>query len=131
MSLRERFAAAAKLREKVIDVPEVGQVLVREMTAAGLTEITRGRDPLSPMSAVHPYIAIATALDPETKEPVWLRTDVDSMKAWPPRILKPIIDAWEELSRVNSTGLADAEKNSAATAEGSSSSPSPENSVTQ
>ena len=125
MSLRDKFAAAAKLREKEIDVPEVGKVLVREMTAASLTEITRGRDPLSPMTAIHPYIAIGCAFDPETKEQVWKRNDVDSMKEWPPRILKTIIETWEELSRVGPTSLAETEKNSGATGEDSSSLPSP------
>ena len=129
MSLREKFAAAAQLREKVIDVPEVGQVLVREMTAAALTDILKGRDPQSPMAVAHPYIAIGCTFDPETKDPIWARTDVDSMKLWPPRMLQPIITAWQELSLVGEGALAEAEKNSGATDEGSSSSPSPVNLV--
>ena len=123
MNLRQKFFATP-LRKEIVHVPEIGDVLVREMTTAEVEDISKRHDPSTKGGAFSsmPETIILCALDPETEKPLFSQTDRDSLKKLPPRVLLPITKKIGELSRQSASDVDEAEKNSPADGASSSNS---------
>jgi hypothetical protein len=83
MSIRDTIFAADDIREEVVEVPEWGvDVRVRGLTLGqrndALTE-SRGEDGVLSLSHYYALILIATVLEPESGNHVFLETDVDKI----------------------------------------------------
>jgi hypothetical protein len=82
-TLRERILAAVDEKEELVEVPEWDvTVLVKGLTgferATFIKNCSDGKGGIDPIKG-YPEIVILTAMDPETKEPIFQRTDRDEL----------------------------------------------------
>lgn len=125
-SLRERILSASDIRRETVQVPEWGvAVEVRGLTGAQRAKLMKnGFDArgTADFEKLYPELLIVSSFDPQTGEPVFTEADRDALNAKSGSALERVAQAAMRLSGLSPEAAEQAEKNSADTPSGASTS---------
>ncbi len=119
MKLRDQILSCTDIQEETVTIPEWGGavLLVRGLTAGergaiySAVDIASGKADIARMQCL---MVIACACDPETKERVFVDTDLDPLKGKSGKAIERISEVAMRLSGMSADAKAALEKNSEA-----------------
>lgn len=113
MNVRERFAALS--RTVKVDLPEMGTVMLRKLTAREVLELQAARGEETSPAKMGPFMAkmvVLSVLEDDGRTPAFSAADEPTVQDWPADMLRVLVDRIMEVSGMTDRAPEQAEKNS-------------------